>query len=38
MKFSGKINLMIILKVIKKQGLTLSLEGTFFKKLQGGLN
>ena len=26
---------MILLKVTKKQGFTLSLEDTFFKKLQG---
>ena len=31
MKFSGKICFKIILKVTKKQGLTLSLEDTFFE-------
>ena len=36
MKFSGKMYLMIILKVTKKQGFTLSLEDTFFKKTQEG--
>ena len=36
MKFSGKMCLMIILKVTKKQGFTLSLEDTFFEKPQGG--
>ena len=35
MKFSGKICLMIILKVTKNQGFTLSLEDTFFEKPQG---
>ena len=35
MKFSGKMGLMIILKVTKNQGLALSLEDTFFEKLQG---
>ena len=35
MKFSGKMCLMIILKVTKNQGFTLSLEDTFFKKPQG---
>ena len=35
MKFSGKIQLMIILKVAEKQGFTLSLEDTFSKKTQG---
>ena len=34
MKFSGKMCLMIILKVTKKQGFTLSLEDTFFEKQQ----
>ena len=37
-KFSGKMRLMIILKVIKKQGFTLSLEDTFFEKPQGWSN
>ena len=32
MKFSGKMWLMIILKVIKNQDFTLSLEDTFFEK------
>ena len=36
MKFSAKMWLMIILKVTKKHGFTLSLEDTFFKKPQGG--
>ena len=36
MKFSGKMWLMIILKVTKNQGFTLSLEDTFLKKPQGG--
>ena len=35
MKFSGKMCLMIILKVTKNQGFTLSLEDTFFEKPQG---
>ena len=40
MKFSEKMCLIIILKVTKNQGFTLSLEDTFFKKSQGagGLN
>ena len=37
-KFSWKMWIMIILKVTKKQGLTLSLEDTFFAKRQGGSN
>ena len=36
MKFSGKMRLMIILKVTKSQGFTLSLEDTFFEKPQEG--
>ena len=32
MKFSGKMFLMIILKVTKNQGFTLPLEDTFFEK------
>ena len=36
MKFSGKMCLMIILKVTKNQGFTLSLEDIFFEKPQGG--
>ena len=36
MKFSGKMRLMIILKVSKNQGFTLSLEDTFFEKPQEG--
>ena len=36
MKFSVKMIFMIILKVTKDQGFTLSLEDTFFKKPQGG--
>ena len=35
MKFSGKMWLMIILKVPKNHGFTLSLEYTFLKKPQG---
>ena len=35
-KFSGKIWLMIILKVTKSQGFTLSLEYAFLKKPQEG--
>ena len=31
MRFSGKMCLMIILKVTKSQGFTLSLEDTFFE-------
>ena len=37
-KFSWKMWLMIILKVTKNQGFTLSLEDTFFAKAQGGSN
>ena len=33
-KFSGKMWLMIILRVTKKQGLALSLEDTFYEKPQ----
>ena len=36
MKFSGKMCLVIILKVTKKQGFTPSLENTVLKKPQGG--
>ena len=36
MKFPGKIWLIIILKVSKTQGFTLSLENIFFGKPQGG--
>ena len=36
MKFSGKMWLMIILKVTQNQGFTLSLEDTFFEKPLGG--
>ena len=36
MKFSGKMCLMIILKVTKNCGFTLSLEDTIFEKPQGG--
>ena len=35
MKFSGKMCVMIILKVRKNQGFTLSLEDIFFEKPQG---
>ena len=38
MKFSGKLWLLIILKVTKNQCFTLSLEETFFKKPQRGSN
>ena len=37
-KFSGKIWLMIIIKVTKNEGFTLSLEDTVFEKPQGGSN
>ena len=36
MKFSEKMCFNIILKVKKTQGFILSLEDTFFEKLQGG--
>ena len=36
MKFSGKMWLIIILKVTKEQSFILSLEDTFFEKPQGG--
>ena len=36
MNFSGKMWLIIIAKVCKSQGFTLSLEGKFLKRLQGG--
>ena len=35
MKFSGKTRFMIILKVTKDQGFTLTLEDTFLIKPQG---
>ena len=35
MKFLGKMYIMIILKVTKKQCFTLSLEETLFEKPQG---
>ena len=35
MKFSGKMWLMIILKITKSQGFTFPLEDTFFEKPQG---
>ena len=38
MKFSGKMLLMIVLKVIKNLGFTLPLEHTFFEKPQGNSN
>ena len=38
MKFAGKMCLMIILKVTKNQGFSLSLEDTFFEKSQGWSN
>ena len=37
MKFSGKMWLMMILKVTKNQGFTLSLEDTVLEKPQGGV-
>ena len=37
MKFSGKMCFKIILKVIKNQAFTLSLEDTFFEKPQTGV-
>ena len=37
MKFSGKMWLMIILKVTKNQGFTISVEDTFFEKPQRGV-
>ena len=36
MKFSGTMCFKIILEVTKKRGFTLSLEDTFFEKLQEG--
>ena len=36
MKFSGKMCLMITLKVTKKQGFTFCLEDTIFEKPHGG--
>ena len=36
MKFSGKMCLLMILKVTKNHGFTFSLEDTFFEKPQGG--
>ena len=36
-KFSGKMCLMILLKVTKNKGFTLSLEETFFEKPHGGV-
>ena len=38
MKISGKMCLMLILKVTKNQGSTLTLEDTIFVKPQGGSN
>ena len=38
MKFSGKMYLMIILKVTKNQRFNLSLETTLFEKPQRGVN
>ena len=35
MKFPGNMWLMIVLKVTRKQGFTISLEDTFFEKSQG---
>ena len=37
MKFSGKMCLMIILKVTENQDFTLSLEDKFFEKPQGSI-
>ena len=36
MKYSGKMRLVIILKVTEKQNFTPSLEETFLEKPQGG--
>ena len=36
MKCSGKLSLMIILKVTKNRGFTLSSQDTFYEKRQGG--
>ena len=36
MKFSGKMCLLIILKVTRNQGFTLCIEDAIFKKPQGG--
>ena len=36
MKIPGKMRLMIILKVTKNQGFTLSLEDAFWKNQRGG--
>ena len=36
MKFSGKMQLMIMLKATKNQGFTLFLENTFLEKSQSG--
>ena len=36
MKFSGNMLLMIILKVTKNQGFTISLEDTVFENCSGG--
>ena len=38
MKFSRKMRLMIILKVTRNQGFTLSLEDTFFEKSIRGVS
>ena len=38
MKFSGKTWLIIILKVTKKKGFTLSLENKYMEKTQEGSN
>ena len=38
MKFSGNMCFKIILKVTKNHGSTLSIEDTFFKKPQAGVN
>ena len=37
MKFSGKMRLMIILKVTKNQDLTLSIQDAFLKKRKEGV-
>ena len=38
MQFSGKVRLMVILKVTKKQGFTLFFEDIFLEKPQSGVN
>ena len=38
MQFSGKVRLMVILKVTKKPGFTLFFEDLFLEKPQSGVN